>query len=332
MRIGPRHFAELFGRFEQELSASNISRPSRCLEYSASLQAYATLFRSPELLPPSLTNALLAIEEFATPENQPLLRMVAAAAGIHFGMEDPEAWAIQLWLRAPFDLRYIATLKSHIRSIPASDDDPGLDPSPDQENAAAVPAESANGHLPPAELSLCPRNKIARLPQEIRESIDQMLGQALTYAEILERLGEMGKTLNKSNLWRWKKGPHQRWLKDQQRFDENRSQLQFALRAVQQNQNNQIHEATQQIAALRISELFTQFDLATLKQAVSDDPQTLVRLAHLLPKLSQGGLECERQRVDLAERQAALSKSKRPKKRGVSPQLLKLVEQELRLM
>src|SRR5439155_21680770 len=156
--------------------------------------------------------------------------------------------------------------------------------------------------------------------------------QRLTYDEIREKLGEVGKTLNKTNFWRWKKGPYQRWFKNQQRLEDNHAQLQFALQAVRQNQNNQIHQATQQIAALRISELFSQLDLPTLKQAVLDDPNTLPRLAHALPKLSQGGLECERQRVELAERIAALAKQKHPKKPGLSPETLKLIEEQLNLM
>jgi len=197
-----------------------------------------------------------------------------------------------------------------------------------------TPAANGNGNgaTPPIELNHFPRNKIARLPKETRDSIDQMLGQALPAPEILQRLGEVGKTLNRNNLWRWKKGPHQKWLKHQQRLEDSRAQLKFTLDAVRQNQSTQIHEATQQIVALRISELLTQFDLPALKQAFLEDRGALVRFASLLPKLSQGGLECERQRLELAERQAALDKRNHPKKIGISPEALRRAEQQLKLM
>src|SRR5205809_4204204 len=83
-----------------------------------------------------------------------------------------------------------------------------------------------------------------------------------------------------------------------------------------------IYEAVQQIVALRISELLTQFDLPALTQAIREDPNVLARLTQALTKLSQGGLAAERQRLELAERIAALDKQKHPKKLGISPEAL----------
>ncbi len=52
-----------------------------------------------------------------------------------------------------------------------------------------------------------PRNgKVARLPSETREAINQMLDQRLPYRVILERLGPAGRQLNLQNLCNWKKG------------------------------------------------------------------------------------------------------------------------------
>jgi hypothetical protein len=106
------------------------------------------------------------------------------------------------------------------------------------------------------------------------------------------------------------------------------------LDAVRHNENNQFHQATQQIAALRISELFSQLDLSALKEAVINDPPTLARLAHLLPKLSQGGLQCERQRHELAlSKPATPAETPRgPIKRGISRKALRHIEQRLRLL
>jgi len=95
-----------------------------------------------------------------------------------------------------------------------------------------------------------------------------------------------------------------------------------------------IHQATQQIAALRISELFSQLDLSVLKEAIIKDPATLARLAHLLPKLSQGGLQCERQRHELAHSKPAApaEKPRGPIKRGLSNKALRYLEQRLHLL
>src|SRR5262249_3898871 len=82
MRIGTTHLDALFDRFGPQLAARNVPLPSRIPQHSACIDAYATLFSTPELLPEPLINTLLAIEEFAAPENEKLLHTVAAAAGI----------------------------------------------------------------------------------------------------------------------------------------------------------------------------------------------------------------------------------------------------------
>jgi len=177
------------------------------------------------------------------------------------------------------------------------------------------------------------RHKIARLPESVKDSINQMLHDHLPYALILQQLGTIGKNLNKDNLSRWKKNGHQDWVKEHQRRADVRTKLQFALDIVRENENSKIHEASQQMAALQVCELLTDFDPAALKQTLQDDPSGYVRLLNALPKLSKGGLACERLRVELAERKAKLEKEKIPRRqRGISAKALRLAEAKLNLM
>jgi hypothetical protein len=156
------------------------------------------------------------------------------------------------------------------------------------------------------------------------------LSNAHPHAERAAEFAEAAATIGR--FWEM----HDLLYENQERLDESRAQLKFALDAVRQNENNQIHQATQQIAALRISELFTQFDLQGLKEALQEKPDTLVRLAQLLPKLSQGGLQCERQRHELTQATAATTsaaqKPRGPLKRGMTNKALRYAEQKLRLM
>jgi hypothetical protein len=59
------------------------------------------------------------------------------------------------------------------------------------------------------------RGKIAALPDSVREQINLMLCDGLSYDEIISKLGEAGKGLNKDNLSRWRKADYQDWLEDQ---------------------------------------------------------------------------------------------------------------------
>src|SRR5437773_4525183 len=56
---------------------------------------------------------------------------------------------------------------------------------------------------------------VARLPKTIRDKINLMLQDGLTYAAIIDQLGEDGKGLVISNLSRWKDGGYQDWLLEQ---------------------------------------------------------------------------------------------------------------------
>ncbi len=351
MRIGTPYLNDFFRVFAKELAAKNITIPDRIPDISVHAEVCATLFRAPELLPQPLVDALLAIQEFASPKNKRLLEKLAGDANLA-NSRVPEGWALRLWLKAPFDLHYLKTLQAHLPENFYDGDIEYSDPDEDQTDSSssapssladtrlsdvggsAAPELPGQGGSPIVELNPCPRNRIARLPKEVRDSLNRMLGQGLTYAQILKQLGEHAHGLNKSSLSRWKRGPYQAWLKHQQRLEESCAQLKFALEAVRHNQDNQIHQATQQITALRISELFSQLDLSALKEAVIKDPATLVRLAHLLPKLSQGGLQCERQRHELAHSKPAppAEKPRGPIKRGLSNKALRYVEQRLRLL
>src|SRR5438067_460258 len=59
------------------------------------------------------------------------------------------------------------------------------------------------------------RGKIAHLPEPVREQIHLLLDDNLTYADIITRLGDAGKTLNKDNLSRWRQNDHQDCHEDQ---------------------------------------------------------------------------------------------------------------------
>src|SRR5258708_33826767 len=70
--------------------------------------------------------------------------------------------------------------------------------------------------------------KIAHLPQSVRDRINLMLRDGLTYAAIIASLGEAGKGLNKDNLSRWRKADHQDWLWEQHWLEATQNRPEFA--------------------------------------------------------------------------------------------------------
>src|SRR4051812_15157492 len=56
---------------------------------------------------------------------------------------------------------------------------------------------------------------VARLPKAIRDQLNNMILDGVSYPEIIQRLGEPAKHLNPGHLKEWKKRGHQDWLLQQ---------------------------------------------------------------------------------------------------------------------
>ena len=91
--------------------------------------------------------------------------------------------------------------------------------------------------------------------------------------------------------------------------------------------------AAQQIGALKICQLLAELDLASLRKSLEQDPEGFLHLLQMLPKLSQGGMACEEVGLEVARRKVKLGKAKiPPAKRGLTPETLKIIQEDLRLM
>src|SRR5947208_1640383 len=61
-----------------------------------------------------------------------------------------------------------------------------------------------------------PKGKIAWGPKAVRDRINQLLLEGLSYAAVLTALGPDGEGLNVNNIWRYHKGQYRHWLREQQ--------------------------------------------------------------------------------------------------------------------
>jgi hypothetical protein len=110
--------------------------------------------------------------------------------------------------------------------------------------------------------------KIARLPAPVREQINLMLQDGLPYADIIAKLGEAGKLINKDNLSRWRKADHQDWLAEQSWFPVT-------------------HGSERSPAAREMAMLIHEFDSHTLRAASSRRPGTaLTRVINSVVKMA----------------------------------------------
>src|SRR6266436_6042374 len=87
------------------------------------------------------------------------------------------------------------------------------------------------------------RGKVARLPDEMRERVNLMLSDGLTYAQVIAKLGEAGKHINVDNLREWQSGGYEAWRKDRIWIDEMYAKLQFAKDVLLDRECPRIREA-----------------------------------------------------------------------------------------
>src|SRR4051812_28512488 len=110
--------------------------------------------------------------------------------------------------------------------------------------------------------------RVARLTKKVRDTINTMLLDGHTYAQIIEAVPIDGPPLSEDSISTWKSGGYQDWLKEQQRVDTIRSKQDFAVDLCNDTEGGKIHQATLQVAATNLCELLVDLDPAAMRQVL----------------------------------------------------------------
>jgi hypothetical protein len=168
-------------------------------------------------------------------------------------------------------------------------------------------ADTYTSNLLPEILRFKPRrryrtDKIARLPQSVRDSINHLLDEGLPYKQIIQNLGPHGKGLTKQNLSRWKQGPYQEYLKDQDFKDFTRHQMEFAARLLREipEDSVQIRESCSRIAALQTLDALMHHGSSVLKHTLQNRPESILSLYNTICNLANADLNKRKARSRLS--------------------------------
>jgi hypothetical protein len=187
------------------------------------------------------------------------------------------------------------------RHHPASPSGEGKHPVAGQGNGEARTARSAHRS----------KGKISRFPKEVRDALNEMIEDGLSYGEIIRELGEWGENLSEKNVSIWKLGAHQEWLREQQRLDSCRSGHDLAVDVQREREREGVasFQAPGKIAATLIAEALTDIGKETIQAACKSNPLNLVRMLNSLARLTNGSLKCEQHLALEAERKAKSEKA-----------------------
>jgi hypothetical protein len=131
-----------------------------------------------------------------------------------------------------------------------------------------------------------PNGKVARLPQNLRDIVNQMLLNGATYDAIINKLREHGVHLLRSNLTHWRQGGHQTWLKEQAWLKEMEGRLEFALDLIRKNEPGMFSRACSELASVRLFQALQNFHPKAQAHTLNADPMTFIRTTNAVCRLN----------------------------------------------
>ncbi|EEF58476.1 phage protein Gp27 family protein [Pedosphaera parvula] len=178
------------------------------------------------------------------------------------------------------------------------------------------------------------KGKIARLPKELREEVNQMLEDGVTYPKIVEHLSSQGhKDIQEKNISRWYQGGFQDWLKDQKQMEVMKVEAEFAQSVMAQNPECPVQEAGIKILGTQLFGMLSKFDLARVRAEMEEgDPKTYMELLKAFVLVNRRSLELEKFKAKVEKQRETLEQELSRGEGGIRPETLRRIEKELRLL
>jgi hypothetical protein len=128
---------------------------------------------------------------------------------------------------------------------------------------------------------------VARLPQNLRDMVNTMLGDGISYDAIIAKVREHGFKLCRSNLTRWRHGGFQDHRQERLWLEEMRSNLDFILEHLRDNDGSKIPEAAVQLSSIRLFQFLRDFSEAASNGGPQANSTDFIRAANAACRLSQ---------------------------------------------
>ncbi len=153
--------------------------------------------------------------------------------------------------------------------------------------------------------------KIARLPDEIRNQVNQMLLDAVPYSTIIERLGEYGQDLEERHLTNWKtNNGFARWCAQRDLCQELKTTQSEAVQLIKDKPAGDIQDAARAVASGQLYELLHLFNPANFAAALSTKPELYLRLVSTFARLSEAETLCASRRLQQMLAQIKIEEAK----------------------
>lgn len=162
------------------------------------------------------------------------------------------------------------------------------------------------------------RGKLAHLPKAIRDQVNTMIRDGVPYGDIRRRFLDSGhaefEDISDKNISNWKIAGHQRWLREQEWRDDMQQTHAEALE-FSQTDDSKLEQVTLKTAAMRLYQLFKQFDALDFSLSVENKPEAYTRLFSVLPRITREALRYQKYRDACLQARAEIQKLKDPRRK-----------------
>ena len=115
--------------------------------------------------------------------------------------------------------------------------------------------------------------KVARLPEAVRNQVNQMLRDGIAYPAIIQWLSANGHPgFIPMNLSRWVDGGYEEWLSERERERAHRDRLQWAADIEQKNGSEAMMRANLQMNSLQVIDTLSFVDTKTVAEKLTRRP------------------------------------------------------------
>jgi len=185
--------------------------------------------------------------------------------------------------------------------------------------SSSSPIAPAAGSKPSKARRHSRNGHVARLPKILRDSINEMLRDGLTYPAIIKKLRSatppLPHSISGQKLSNWKNGGHQDWLKEQAWCESTRTRQESALDLVSDFDATQVNHAALQIATLHVFEALRDLGTGTLDEKLGGDSAAFARLLNALSRASKETLHLQKYQDACAKARALLQSLRDPNRK-----------------
>ena len=178
------------------------------------------------------------------------------------------------------------------------------------------------------------RTRIARFPEDIRNQINEFLDKDTQYQQIIDWLSEHGYAgIEMYHLTRWKDTGYQDWVRHHERMEELQFKREWAKELAQdQGANDNFHQAAFRVTLIHFFDALNRTDSAQITRMLESKPEKFATLVNSFANFAHEIYVLEKFKDDVRRRNQAEEEFKRISKGGLTPESLKRIREELRVV